>query len=159
MDSTIYSEIRILIDILFGNILGNHLIGDIAGTAAEVSSCPQVPSPELFLQMRILRQQMVCCLPFQPLQQAADRHLRWDRYEEMYMVLGHMPFHNLDLVLPAYIPDQISHSLGHVSTQCRPSIFRYPDQMQMDLENRMRAVSVVRHPPSLVPGARAEAVA
>jgi hypothetical protein len=149
MDSTIYSEIRILIDILFGNILGNHLIGDIAGTAAEVSSCPQVPSPELFLQMRILRHQVVCRLPFQPLQQAADRHLRWDRYEEMYMVLGHMPFHDLDLVLPAYIPDQISHSLGHVSTQCRPSIFRYPDQMQMDLENRMRAVSVVRHPPKL----------
>src|SRR5580693_3218038 len=88
-----------------------------------------------------------------------DRHLRWDRYEEMYMVLGHMPFHDLDLVLPAYIPDQISHSLGHVSNQCRSSIFRYPDQMQMDLENRMRAVSVVRHPPSLVPGARAEAVA
>src|SRR5580658_8809809 len=77
MDSTIYSEIRILIDILVGNILGNHLIGDIPRTAAEVSSCPQVPSPELFLQMRILRQQMVCCLPFQPLQQAADRHLRW----------------------------------------------------------------------------------
>src|ERR1700683_750118 len=92
MDSTIYSEIRILIDILFGNILGNHLIGDIPRTAAKISSCPQVPSPELFLQMRILRQQMVCCLPFQPLQQAADRHLRWDRYEEMYMVLGHMPF-------------------------------------------------------------------
>jgi hypothetical protein len=159
MDSTIYSEIRILIDILFGNILGNYLIGDIAGTAAEVSSRPQVPSPELLLQMRILRQQVVCCLPLQPLQQAADRHLRWYRYEKMYMVLGHMPFHDLDLVLPAYIPDQISHSLGHVSTQCRSSIFRYPDQMQMDLENRMRAVSVIRHPPSLVPGALAEAVA
>jgi len=159
MDSTIYSEIRILIDILFGNILGNHLIGDIAGAAAEVSSRPQVPSPELFLQMRILRQQVVCCLPFQPLQQAADRNLRWDRYEEMYMVLGHMPFHDLDLVLTAYIPDQISHSLGHVSTQCRSSIFRYPHQMQMDLENRMRAVPVIRHSPSLVPGALAEAVA
>src|SRR5580700_6631151 len=72
----------------------------------------RLPSSELFLQMRILRHQMVCRLPFQPLQQAADRHLRWDRYEEMYMVLGHMPFHDLDLVLPAYIPDQISHSLA-----------------------------------------------
>src|SRR5580693_10764156 len=159
MDSTIYSEIRILIDILFGNILGNHLIGDIAGTAAEVSSCPQVPSPELFLQMRILRKQMVCRHPFQPLQQAADRHLRWDRYEQMYMVLGHMPFHDLHLVLPADIPDQISHPLGHVSTQCWSSIFRYPHQMQMDLENRMRAVSIIHHPTSLVPSALAEAVA
>jgi hypothetical protein len=97
--------------------------------------------------------------PFSHLQQAADRHLRWDRYEQMYVVLGHMPFHDLHLVLPAYIPDQISHPLGHISSQGRPSIFRYPHQMQMDLENRMRAVSVIRHPPSLVPGARAEAVA
>jgi hypothetical protein len=31
--------------------------------------------------------------------------------------------------------------------------------MQMDLENRMRAVPVIRHSPSLVPGALAEAVA
>jgi hypothetical protein len=83
MDSTICQEIRIPIGILFGNILGNHLIGDIARTAAEISSCPQAPSPELFLQMRILRQQMVCRRPFQPLQPAADRHLQWDRYEEM----------------------------------------------------------------------------
>jgi hypothetical protein len=76
--------------------------------------------PELFLQMWILRHQVVCCLP----------------YEEVYMVLGHMPFHDLALVLPAYIPDQISPSLGHVSTQCRSSIFRYPHQMQMDLLRR-----------------------
>ena len=109
--------------------------------------------------MRILRHQVVCRLPFQPLQQAADRHLRWDRYEETYMVLGHMPFHDLDLVLPAYIPDQISDPLGYVSTQYRSSIFRYPHHMQMDLENRMRTVSIIRHPPSLVLGARAEAVA
>ena len=30
MDSAIYSEIYILIDILFGNIFSNHLIDDIA---------------------------------------------------------------------------------------------------------------------------------
>src|ERR1700685_4508987 len=123
MDSTIYSEIRILIDILFGNILGNHLIGDIAGTAAEVSSCPQVPSPELFLQMRILRHQVECRLPFQPLQQAADRHLRGDCYEEMYRGLGHMPCDVLDLLLPEYNPDRNLHSLDHISTESRPSIF------------------------------------
>jgi hypothetical protein len=64
MDSTIYSEIRILIDILFGNILGNYLIGDIAGTAAEVSSRPQVPSPELLLQMlRHSRELTQPCFP------------------------------------------------------------------------------------------------
>jgi hypothetical protein len=46
-----------------------------------------------------------------------------------------------------------------VPTKSWPPIFRYPYQMQMDLEYGMRAVSVVRHPSSLICGARAEAVA
>jgi hypothetical protein len=159
MDSTIYSEIRILIDILLAIYLAITSSLTLPELQQKYPRAPQMPSPELFLQMLILRHQVVCRLPFQPLQQAADCHLRRDRYEEMYIVLGHMPFHDLDLVPPANTPDQISHPLSYVSTQCRSSITRYPHQIQMDLENRMRAVSVIRHPPSLVPGARAEAVA
>jgi hypothetical protein len=93
-------------------------------------------------------------------------HLLGNPYPDRYFVraiylaiTSSVTLPQLDLVLPAYIPDQISHPLGHVSTHCRPSIFRYPYQMQMDLEKRMRAVLVICHPPSLVPGARAEAVA
>jgi hypothetical protein len=51
MDSTIYSKVLVLFDVLFGNVFGDHLISHIAGTAAEVSPRPQVSSPKLFLQM------------------------------------------------------------------------------------------------------------
>jgi hypothetical protein len=46
MALTIYSEILILIHVLVSYILRDHLIGDIAGTATEVSAGPQVPAPE-----------------------------------------------------------------------------------------------------------------
>ncbi len=61
MGSTIYFEVLVLIDILLGDVLRNDVVGYVAGTAAEVSSGPQVSSPELLLQMRELRQQMVRC--------------------------------------------------------------------------------------------------
>ncbi len=61
MGSTIYFEVFVLIDILLGNVLRNHVVGHVAGTAAEAAPGPQVSSPELFLQMRELRQQMVRC--------------------------------------------------------------------------------------------------
>src|SRR5712692_588619 len=106
MDSTIYSKVFVLINILIGNVLRNHLVGDVAGTAAEVPPGPQVPSPEL------------------------------------HVVLGYVPLHDLHLVLTADVPDQITHPRGHLAAQGRASIFRYPDQMPMDLENGMRAGSL-----------------
>ena len=115
--------------------------------------------PKLFLQMWKGRQHVVRCLPFQPLQQSADRHLRRDRHKQVHVVLCHMALHNLHLVLRADVPDQIAHPRGYLPSQGWSSIFRYPDQVQMDLQYGMRAVSVVRHPSSLNCGARAEAVA
>ena len=61
MGSTIYFEVFVLIDILLGDILRDDVVGHVAGTAAEISSGPQMSSPELLLQMRELRKQMVRC--------------------------------------------------------------------------------------------------
>jgi hypothetical protein len=59
MDSTIYLEILVLIDILLRDVLRDHLVGDIPRTTAKVPTCPQMPPPELFLQMREFCQQVV----------------------------------------------------------------------------------------------------
>ena len=69
MDSTIYFEVLVLINILLRDIFGDHVVCHVAGTAAEIASCPQMPSPKLFLQVRKLGEQVVRCPPFQPLQQ------------------------------------------------------------------------------------------
>jgi hypothetical protein len=159
MASTIYSEILILVDILFRYVFGNHFVRHIPAAAAEVSSGPQVPSPKLLLDVLEFRHQVVRRLSFQPLQQPTDRYLRRYRHEQMHMVLRNMPFHYPHLVLRADVPDQISRSRCHLSTQSRSPIFRDPYQVQMNLKNRVRAAPVVRHASSLSCGALAEAVA
>ena len=98
-------------------------------------------------------------LPFQPLPQPTDRSLRRYGYEKVHVVSGYVPLPNRDLVLPTDVADQVPYPRRHFPTQRWPPIFRYPYQMQMDLEYGMRAMSVVRHPSSLICGARAEAVA
>ena len=159
MASTIYSEILLSIDVLVRTVLRNHFVRHVARTAAEVSPRPQVATPELLLDMWKLGHQLVRRLPFQPLQQPTDRYLRRYGYEKVHVVSGYVPLHNRDLVLPTDVADQVPYPRRHFPTQSWPPIFRYPDQMQMDLEYGMRAVSVVRHPSSLICGARAEAVA
>src|ERR1700686_1344235 len=159
MDSTIYSEIFVLVEILLGYVLRDYLVGHIARTAAEVPSCPQVSSPELLLQVRKVGQQMVRCLPLQPLQQSADRHLRRNRHKQVHVVLGYVSLHDLHFVLPTNIPDQIAYSRRYLTTQRRSAVLGYPHQVQMDLEYGMRAASVFCHSTSLICGARAEAVA
>jgi hypothetical protein len=83
----------------------NHLLGP--GTAAAVASRPQVPAPKLFLQVRIPLQQVMRCLPFQPLHPSTDGHLGRDRNKQMHVVLGDVSLPDLYLMQPADIPDQI----------------------------------------------------
>ena len=63
IDLTIYPEI-ILIDVLLGNVSGDHFVGHIARAAAEVPTGSQMPAPELLLQRGEFRQQVVRRLPF-----------------------------------------------------------------------------------------------
>src|SRR5260370_41445884 len=119
MGSTIYLEILVLIDILLRDVLRDHLVGDIPRTTAKVPTCPQMPPPELFLQMREFCQQVVGCLPFQPLQQSADRYLRRDRNKQVDLGPSDVPLPDVDLLLCANNPNQVRHSRGHPSAQYR----------------------------------------
>jgi len=149
MGSTIYSEVFVWCRVLIGEVLGNDFVRDVAGTATEVASCPQMPAPELLLQMRELRQQVMRGSAFQPLHQPADRRLRRNRHEQMHMVLRDVPFQDRDIMLPADITDQIPHPPSHLALQRRPSVLRNPHQVQMDVEYSVRAPPVFRHPRSL----------
>jgi hypothetical protein len=56
MDSTIYFEVLVLIDVLLGYVFGNHIVRHVAGATTEIASRPQVASPKLLLQVRKLSQ-------------------------------------------------------------------------------------------------------
>lgn len=60
---------------------------------------------ELPLQARRVRQQMAGGLPIQPLRQAADRHLRRNRYEQVHVIIGYVALHDPYFVLPADFAD------------------------------------------------------
>ena len=92
MDSTIYSEVLVRCSVLIRNVLRDHFVCHVAGTTAEISSRPLVPSPKLLLQVRKLCQQVMRGSPFQPLHQAADCHLRRQRDQQMHVVLRYVPF-------------------------------------------------------------------
>jgi len=149
MALTIYFEIIISIMTLVRYILGYHLVGHVAAAATKIPSCPQVAPPKLLLQMRKLAQHLVRTLPLQPLYQSADRYLRRYRYKQMNMIFRHMPLHDRHFVLTAYLPYQISHSRCHFSRQRWTPILRRPYYVQMNLENRVSAVSIFLHPQAL----------
>jgi len=130
-------------------ILGYHLVRHIAAAASKIPPRPQVPSPKLLLQMRELAQHLVRTLSLQPLYHSADRYLRRYRYKQMNVIFRHMPLHDRHFVLPAYLPYQISHSRCDFPRQRRTPILRRPYYMQMNLENRVRAVPIFLHPRSL----------
>jgi len=125
------------------------LIGHVPATTAEISPRPQMASPKLLLQMREIPQQLVRRLPLQPLDHPADRYLRWNRHEQMHMILPYVPFHDRHFVLPTDFSNQIPCSRRHFSRQRRSTIFRRPNQMQMDFEYGVRSASIFFHPQTL----------
>jgi len=116
-------------------------------------------SPELFLQVRKLGQQVVRRLALQPLHQPAYRHLGRYRHEQMDVVLRHMSFHDRNFVRRADVPNEIPHSRRYFTHQRLSTILRRPYQMQMYLEYCMRAAPVIRHLQSLSSARSLEAVA
>src|SRR5580658_8146526 len=149
MDSTIYFEVFILIDVLFSYVLRDHVVRDVSRTTAEVATRPQVPSPELLLQVRELGQQMMRRSALEPLHQSADGHLRRQRDQQVHVISRYMPLHDRHLMLPADIPDQIAHPRRNLALQCWPPVLRDPHQMQVDFKYSVRAPPVFRHPRSL----------
>ena len=135
--------------ILLLDVLHYHFICHVAAAATKIPSRPDVPTPELLSQMRKLRQQLVGSLPFQPLQQPADRHLRRDTYKQMNVISRDVPLHYRYFVRRAYLSNQISHSQTDFACERRPSVFRRPNNMQMNLEDGMSAAPVIFHAATL----------
>jgi hypothetical protein len=127
----------------------DYVVCHVSGTAAKVATRPEVSSPKLLLPVWKLGQQVVRRTALQPLHQAADRHLRRQRDEQMHVVFRHVPFHYRDLVLAANVPDQVTHPRCDLSLQRWSPIFRDPHQMQVDFKYSVRAPPIFRHPRSL----------
>ena len=105
-----------------------------------------------------LLQHLVCRLPLQPLHQPADCDLRRDRYQKVHVIFAHVPLQDEDVQSPANLADQIPDSMTNHPHQHRFAILRHPDQVQVDLEYAVRAMTVLVHGP-ILPQRNAEAFA
>ena len=122
MDSTIYFEVFVLIDVLLGDIFGDDVVRHIAGDTAEIASRPQMPSPELLLQVGKFCQKVVRRAALQPLHQPTDRHLWRQRDQQVHMVFRYLPLHDRHVMLSADVPDQIPDPRSHLAVQRRPPV-------------------------------------
>ena len=135
--------------ILLLDILHYHFICHIATAATKIPSRPDVPPPELLSQVRKLRQQLVGRLPFQPLQQSTDCHLRRDTYKQMNVIARDVSFHYRHFVARAYFSNQVSHSQTDFARERRAAVFGRPNDVQMYLEDGMSAAPIIFHAATL----------
>ena len=130
---------------LFFDVLFDDVVRHVPRTDAEVSARPHVPTPELLPQMWKLTHQLVRTLAFQHLEQPADALARRHAHEEMNVVARHMSFDNRHFLSTADFADQFSKSCSNFPTHDWFAILRDPDDMQVDAENRVRAVPIFCH--------------
>ena len=140
-----YSKVRVLVMTLFFDVLFDDFVRHVPRTDAEVASRPHVPTPELLSQVRKLTHQLVRTLPFQHLQQTADRDSWRHAHEQMDVVTRHMPFDNGHFRSAADFADQFPESHADFPTHDGFTILRDPDNVQVDAENCVRAMPVFCH--------------
>ena len=135
--------------ILLLDVLHYNFIRHVAAAATEISSCPDMSPPELLSKVRKLLQQFISRLPFQPLQQSADRNLWRDTYEQMNVIARDVPFHYRHFVACTDFSNQVSDSETNFTRESGAAIFRCPDDVQMNLENSVSATTVIFHAATL----------
>lgn len=142
----LHSKIRLLLLVrLVLDVRRDHLVCHVPAAATKVPPSPQVTPPKRPPQVRKLPQQRVRTLPLQPLHQPADRHLRRDRRKQMHVVLRHVPLQDLHVLLTADLPDHLAYPQPNLPAHHRLPILRHPHHVHVDLEHRVRPVSVA-HP-------------
>ena len=104
------------------DILLDDLIGHMASADGKVTSCPQMPPPELAAQFTKLFQHPPTATPFQPLHQLAHRQARRYRHQQVNVIDPYMPADDVHIQRLARLADQLTQADGDLSTQYRLAI-------------------------------------
>src|SRR4029434_2470362 len=123
----------------------NDFVRDIAAAAAEVAPRPDMAPPKALPHMRKFGQQTIGTFAFHPLDEATDRHVRWDRDHHMDMIRGDVPLENIDAGLLALFTDDGTDPFRNLTAQHFMAVLGNPDDMEMDGKCRMGAMAIVTH--------------
>jgi len=125
-------------------ILKYDVVGDIAAGRAEITACPEVPSPVALLQGRELMLNLVRQAPFHSAHDVADRELRRDRDKHMHMIRRQDALDDGHAELGADLADDLADAQAQLACQNLEAILGDPDDVVAMIENRVRA-GVVGH--------------
>jgi hypothetical protein len=131
--------------ILLFQILHDDFIRYIPAAGHEVSSCPQVPTPELFGNVLELHHQLSRTLALDVLHDLAGRQVRRTGQQNMDMVSGDRSLQDFNVVSPAHLSHQLSQTYADLANQHRLAVFRNPHKMVFQVVSGMGTVSVVFH--------------
>ena len=126
-------------------VLCYHLVRHISTTAHEISTRPEVPTPELPIQPPILHQQVMGRLALHGLHQSARRYRWWYAHKQMHMIRLRRSSQNLHVLAATDLADQLSYPLPHLSSKHRLAVLRREHEMVVQLEDRMRRMPVPPH--------------
>jgi hypothetical protein len=126
-------------------IFHNHLISHVARTRHKVPSAPDVTSPISLPYVWKLHQYLSGCLPLDILHQLTCRKTWGRRHKQMDVISRNMALQDLHLIRQTDLPNQFSDPNRHFLGQYRPSVFRDPYKMQLDVVTSMRRRSIKLH--------------
>lgn len=138
-------EVRVLVMALVLDVLLDNFVRDVAAADTEVAPRPDVPPPELLAQVRELLHQLERTLPLERLHEPTDGHSRRHAHEQVHMIFRDMPLDDRHLVLTADFADQLSHAETDLARHGWLAVLRDPHHVEVDAEDRMRAVPVLSH--------------
>ena len=95
--------------------------------------------------MRKLLKEYARTYPFQSLHNLAYFLMRAIRNQDVNMVARYFFRYYVNLMLHRYLPDQVAHTHSYFPCQYLPPVFRYPDQMNLQVILRVRTYSVLFH--------------
>ncbi len=140
-----YPEVRVLIVALILNVLFDNFVRYVAARNAEVSTRPDMATPEFLLKMWELLHQLEGTLPLERLHEPADGDARREAHEQMNVIFRDVPLDNRHLVVAADFADQFPNSEADLPGHGRLAVLRDPDDVEVDAEDCMRAVPVLSH--------------
>ena len=135
------------------NVLLDNFVSDIATADAEVPARPHVAAPELSPEVRKLMHQLVGSLSFQHLEQPTDGDLRRDTHEQMHMIFRDVSLDDCYFLMATDFADQFPEPCADFPCHDRLAVLGDPGDVQVNLEESVRAAPVIFHARNLAHGA------
>ena len=130
---------------LLSYVLHDHLVCDIPARGHKISSRPKVATPILFLNMLEFHHQFSRSLTLDILHHFARRKIRRIRQQHMDVIPRHGSLQYFDVMRPADLTHQFTHTKAHCARQHRLAILRYPDEVVLNVVTAVGTRSIVFH--------------